>query len=123
MSVPNPEGTTARRAWRKLDEDTRRQVYALARQGKPHPDPTVAGIAYGWARQVGPRLRWRLPLVAPTFAVVVILTDRVIPGSIGWSLGGTLVGVTVVALQVGEQWWLAQRVKAANAPPRKRDRR
>jgi hypothetical protein len=44
---PVPHGRPARDAWRELDRDTRR---ALMRSDRPHPDPTTAVIALGYAR-------------------------------------------------------------------------
>lgn len=45
-----PMGRHAVRAWRRLDRGVRNDVRSRARQGLGHPDPAVAGIAVGRAR-------------------------------------------------------------------------
>jgi hypothetical protein len=110
----------ARKAWRRLDEGTRRDVYALARQGDPHPDPEVSAIAFGWARQYRPRRLWRIPVGLAVVGVLLVLANRVTDGSLGWSWSGVAIGLTAAALIVVPQWWLARRVARANAPPPER---
>jgi hypothetical protein len=40
--------------WMKLRRRERRQVLRFARQGKEHPNPRIARIAYGWALDIAP---------------------------------------------------------------------
>jgi hypothetical protein len=40
--------------WVEVPESRKREAYALAKQGKHHPSPEIAALAYGWANEVGP---------------------------------------------------------------------
>ncbi len=53
----NPQGAAARVAWRQLDPSVRKAVRRGARRLTPHPDPAVAAIAVGYARDGLDRLR------------------------------------------------------------------
>jgi len=48
--VPIMQGTVALRAWRALPSAVRREAVTLARQGVPHPDPSVVRAALAAAR-------------------------------------------------------------------------
>jgi hypothetical protein len=69
---PVPYGRVAVDAWRELDRETRRE---LLRSDRPHPDPAVAVVAVGYAREVLSRspLRQVLPFALATGAVFAIL--------------------------------------------------
>jgi hypothetical protein len=60
--------------WRALGRARRREVIEMAKRGEVHYDPTVADIAYRWARarigwgQVSPRGK-----SAVTWALIVIM--------------------------------------------------
>jgi peptidoglycan/LPS O-acetylase OafA/YrhL len=110
----------ARKAWRRLDEGTRRDVYALARQGDPHPDPEVVAIAFGWGSQCRPRRLWRLAVGLAVVGLLLVLANRVTDGSLGWSWSGVAIGLAAGVLMVVPEWWLARRVAQANAPPGER---
>lgn len=68
---PIPAGRQAINAWRELDRETRTRLLA----GEPHPNPTVAVVAVGYARAMlaGTRRRLRLPLLATVVCAVAVL--------------------------------------------------
>lgn len=67
---PVPHGRAALDAWRELDRGVRRE---LMRGDRPHPDPTTAVIAVGYARTMlgRSRLRQTLPLLPVLLAWAV----------------------------------------------------
>lgn len=78
-STVGPEMTPARRAtavraYRTLLPEDRREVVALARQGRRHPDERVAAVAWWYAAAVlQPRWWNRMPLaVLPVVALVLL---------------------------------------------------
>jgi hypothetical protein len=67
---PVPAGAVALDAWRELDRETRRE---LLRGDRPHPDPSVAVVAVGYARTMLARsvLRQTLPLTVALVGAIV----------------------------------------------------
>ena len=91
-----PDVITPRGEWRGLDPETRRAVKRNARQLRPHPDPRVAAVAEGHARnalgRARRRTRWMVAIIAGLAAGV--------GASIGFWSPGVSTGVVMVVTMV-----------------------
>ncbi|XVQ13784.1 hypothetical protein ACQP1W_14960 [Spirillospora sp. CA-255316] len=100
---PVPAGRAARDAWRELDRGLRRE---LLRGDRPHPDPTTAVIAVGYARAMLGVPYWRrawpaLVAIVVWAVAVVIVTEAVAPGvSFGWGSPANLAAAVPAVVAV-----------------------
>jgi hypothetical protein len=93
------------RDWKSLSGKDRRKPLALARHGKPHPDPKVATVGARWADAI---LRSATPQSERWLGrAVTILLSFVAPAAIG---GGSY------ADNPGGRW-TARKILDANKPP------
>ncbi|MET0419095.1 MAG: hypothetical protein ABW022_24035 [Actinoplanes sp.] len=82
------------RNWWRLPDETRREVRRLSRQGRRHPDPEVAWVAWRWAEVVLPvgapePGRWRNLVSAAGFWLHILAelatgSDATDPPKPGW---------------------------------------
>lgn len=74
----------ARARWQRVPRREQDRVVALARNGEPHPDPTVAAAAVGWAQAVigPPERRRRNSPARVAVAVLSAVMEGGGPGSI-----------------------------------------
>ena len=49
IPIPRSDAAAARKEWRKLGHERRREVVRLSKKGQVHSDPGVADVAYRWA--------------------------------------------------------------------------
>jgi hypothetical protein len=102
-----------RALWRSMSRDERRIVAALAKAGRPHPDPAVRSMAVHWARSVVAR-PLLLPLVAAGMMIVLwsVLLSVFLRPSAG--LFGAILGLLLIAWSMRAQWRMAKDVLRSN---------
>jgi hypothetical protein len=72
--LPPQRRATAVRAFQALPPEDRRDVLALARQGRRHPDERVAAVAWWYAAAVlQPRWYNRMPVVLPLVLALALV--------------------------------------------------
>lgn len=72
--LPPQRRATAVRAFQALSPEDRRDVLALARQGRRHPDERVVAVAWWYAAAVlQPRWYNRLPVALPLVVALLLL--------------------------------------------------
>ncbi|MFD0481925.1 hypothetical protein ACFQ46_04890 [Kineococcus sp. GCM10028916] len=72
--LPPQRRVNAVRAFEALPVEDRKDVLALARQGRRHPDERVAAVAWWYAAAVlQPRWYNRMPVVVPLVVALVLL--------------------------------------------------
>jgi hypothetical protein len=72
--LPPQRRANAVRAFQALPADDRKDVLALARQGRRHPDERVAAVAWWYAAAVlQPRWYNRMPVAVPLVVALVLV--------------------------------------------------
>ena len=105
-STVGPEMTPARRAtavraFRTLTGEDRREVLALARKGRRHPDERVVAVAWWYAAAVlQPRWWNRMPLVVLPVLALALLAVALL--SDAWPVA--LLGLLVLLAGAGLGW-------------------
>jgi hypothetical protein len=106
------ERKAAVKAWRRVPTDSRAETVRLARKGRSHPDPGIAGIAETWAHSVvsGPWYGqvggW--PVIG--IGLVIVTIGAMLSAFFIWLMGFVVIVAGFLGLN---QRFVARRILAA----------
>ncbi len=112
LGVADEAQSEARKAWRRLNGRTRRQVVRLARHGRQHPDPKVSATALAWASEQHSQPLSRVAIGAVVFALSYVAVAWVFSLTLHWNFtqGSEIGGIVGAAATYLASTWIQQRL-------------